>query len=574
MKTVTSICRLSIAICSLLVLGMAILPERAEAQVRRVDCNAGRKIAPALRFPAGRHLTIEVSGACTENVTIARDDVTLRGLPGATLTALNSGASTILIDGARRVRIEGLTVIGGSGGITGTNGAVFNIANVVVQGSTRWGVDSAYGSTATIDGSTIQNITGDGVISVNNASLVVTNSILRNNTGTGATGSRSAHLRLGQDPSGTTVVRPVTIEDNGSCGVLVADNSAGIVVGGSITGNTRPGVCVVRGSHAQIGAGTGGLVASINVQDNSDGVYVEGATATILGLTISGNRSRGITVTNGGTARIGIKDDSSGYVGNSITGNAFDGILVSTGSSAFIGGNTISANGTNTTPPVFRFGIQVIRATATLIGDNLVENHPSSGIFVSGGSVRLGDSGFGLLTANTIRGNGATGEPGTTGGIYAFQGGILDVFGATITGNHGGGAFAFEEGVIDLRENNTISGSLARSGQSVDSFDGGSGVVAFFGSTIRLRAGTTVTGNAGNGVMIGSGSIVDFRSPPAGTAPASVTGNTNFGLRCFFETNYSGNVTGVTGNADGNDDGAGANPALGNIGGNQSCTRF
>jgi len=46
----------------------------------------------------------------------------------------------------------------------------------------------------------------------------------------------------------------------------------------------------------------------------------------------------------------------------------------------------------------------------------------------------------------------------------------------------------------------------------------------------------------------------------------SVTGNTGFGLRCFAETNYSGNVTGVTGNA-----GGGNVDAVGNIPG---CNRF
>lgn len=172
---------------------------------------------------------------------------------------------------------------------------------------------------------------------------------------------------------------------------------------------------------------------------------------------ISGNGRRGIIVMNRGSARIGINNSSSAYVPTEVSGNGTDGILVHTGASAFIGGTTAQNNGTDTSA-AFRFGISVSRASATLIGDNTIGGHPNSGVFVStGGAVRIGDSGFGLPSGNTISNNGLAATPsGTLGGIFALQGSSVEVRGATITSNVGAGVFAFENAVLDISDGTVI----------------------------------------------------------------------------------------------------------------------
>ncbi|MFQ5990500.1 MAG: right-handed parallel beta-helix repeat-containing protein [Candidatus Methylomirabilales bacterium] len=145
----------------------------------------------------------------------------------------------------------------------------------------------------------------------------------------------------------------------------------------------------------------------------------------------------------------------------------------------------------------------------------------------TGGSALIGSSGFDLPTANTISGNGFL-DP-VKGGIFAFLGGAIDVRNATITGNDGAGVQAFENGFITLR-NSTVKLSATH------------GVTAFLRSTVRLRDGSAIRNNPGDGVRIGAGSAVDFRSGVVTT----VTESGGFGLECFGdEASFSGNTSGI-----------------------------
>jgi len=290
--------------------------------------------------------------------------------------------------------------------------------------------------------------------------------------------------------------------------------------------------------------GSSGTANSCTVQDNPrDGISVEGGAATVINSTISGNGRTGIIVHNGGSARIGITNRND-PAGNMITGNSGSGIGVANGGSAYLADNTISGNGIiNPASTACCFGLHVTHATASLAGGNTISGNAGSGVFVRAGSVLIGDPGFDLPTGNIISDNGASNP--TRGGIQAFQGGMADVRDATITGNHGGGAQASENGVIELR-NSTIGASVFVS----PGFDGGHGVVGSLRSTVRLRGGSIVQNNAGDGVRITNGSAADFRGAP--DPASSVTGNTGFGLNCFgADTFYSGNTSGVTGNGAG-----------------------
>lgn len=89
-----------------------------------VECDNGETIADALaRAGAARHLTLTITGQCNEAVTLTRDDVVLLGGSG-TITGL------ITLDGARRIAIDGLTLLGG---IAATRGATVLIQNSTID---------------------------------------------------------------------------------------------------------------------------------------------------------------------------------------------------------------------------------------------------------------------------------------------------------------------------------------------------------------------------------------------------------------------------------------------------------
>lgn len=507
-----------------------------------VDCGAGQTVSGALAATAGP-VTITVTGTCTENVVVTRDDVVLQGTPGAGITAASGADPVIRLDGARRVRVSGLALTGGDSGLQGTRGATWDLAACTVQGGARFGVLATNGSIGTVDGCTVSGSGGQGVVAASQAALYLTNSTVEHHAGNGVVATRGSHVRVGQDIGGSGTLKPVTVRNNGQNGVSITESSAGIVVGGAVENNGNTGIFVGRSSAGQIGMGSLGLMGGVAVRGNGHaGIWVESSQATILGSTISGNADAGIGVSNGAGSRIGITDGSTAYVGNTISGNASNGIHVTGAASAFIGGNTIDANGTNPGAALGRNGIGVFNASVHLAGRNTISNNPGSGLFAARAAGALvGDTGFGLPVsgpdANVISGNGA-GVPGNRAGVFAFQGGTVDVRDARIDGNFGAGVQAFEGGIVDVRRTRIENSVFVTPG-----FDGGHGIVAGLHSVLRLRDNTAVTGNAGNGVQVFSDSGVDFRNDPV---PALVAANGLVDLECFgAESSYSGNTSNV-----------------------------
>jgi len=81
-----------------------------------VDCGLGDKISPKL---TAARTAITIKGTCTENLVIDFDDVSIvtDGVTPATIMPANASQPTILLEGARRILIDGraagLTVNGG-----------------------------------------------------------------------------------------------------------------------------------------------------------------------------------------------------------------------------------------------------------------------------------------------------------------------------------------------------------------------------------------------------------------------------------------------------------------------------
>jgi hypothetical protein len=508
-----------------------------------------------------------VTGPCSENVSITRDDVTLQGVaPGTVVSAANAAGNTIYIDGARRVTLSNLDVRGGFRGIAANRGATVDVRDCTVQGASAQGVLAGSASIVAVDTCTLQNNL-DGGVAANGSSLFVTNSTVQNNSRLGLFAIRNSHIRVGQDASGGAAA-PVTLTSNGSDAVAVLDASSGIVLGGVIEAPTTAAlVYVARSSTVQIGLGLNGVQAATTVRNGGGtGVYVEGSWATILNTTVSGHAGNGITITNGGSARIGINEAGTAYAANTVSANGLVGIQISDGASAYIGGNVIESNGTNAAATGNREGIGIYGAAAVLPGGNTIRNNQSSGIGVFRNSSVIMGTPFGSLsTVNTITNNGLAGSLAGTvnnvnaSGVFVGSGSVADIRNATLTGNVGAGLQLFENAVADLRATSIMANTL-QTGAPVGSFNGGHGAVIGLRSTLRVRLGSDLSNNQGDGVQVFNGSAVDFRAD----AVSTVNGNGGFGLRCLTpEDSVTGDTSGI---------GSGAPNAAGAVA--PDCTSF
>lgn len=511
-----------------------------------VDCALGGKISSRL---TGDRTQITVKNTCVENLVIPYNDISIvtDGVTPAAIVAANPNQPAVLLEGARRVVIDGraagLTVSGGTAGISVTRGAAVDVRNCAVTNTTTNGLVATYGGSLIVDNCTITDNSGNGVTAANGASLNITNSTVSSNDLIGIVAVRTSFIRIGQDAAGTLAVKPVTVSGNGTNGVVISEGSSGIVVGGTIQTSGSTNVFIGRASSGQIGVGSNGLTGAVTIQNGSShGVHIEGGNATIVFSTISGHHLTGIILTNAGSARIGILNASTGYGPNTITGNGGPGIHLATGAAAFIGGTTVSGNGTIGASVFGRFGINVSKSSVNLAGNNVIQNNAETGIFVSAGHLLIGDAGFGLPTTNTITGNGGTGP--NNGGLFAFEGATIRVNDATISNNVGPALQAFEGGIIELRGNTSVT--VPAAGVTP-------GALVQFGSTLRVRDNASIVSATTDGIQASNLTAVNVRDS---TSIVQGNGADSFGVRCFAlasdvpsAATLTGNLAGVTGSA-------------------------
>jgi Right handed beta helix region len=504
-----------------------------------VNCAvAGQTITSALkRQVVGQGLLVRVSGTCNEHVDIFRDDVIIRGNPTATINGPTATDNTVTIDNARRVSLEELTITGGQDGVS-ARGSWFTLDNVVIQGTARFGVGSSFGSQGFVDGGAIRQCGSLGALATNTSTLIITNSTIENNGG-GAQANRASHLRLGQDASGTATLGPVLIRNNGGNGVTINDSSAGLIVATTIENHPSNGMYIARGSHADVGIGSFNVLGPNIVRNNgatSSGILVEGASAAIVGNSITGN-GFGIQLLNAANGRIGIRPDATGYVGNDIRANRLTGVLINA-ATAVIGGNNVSANGTAGSQGS-RFGVFVTQGSANFIGRNIIEDNPETGVFIRQGSLFLGN-GFGTVesTGNIIRNNGCA-TAGDRGGISLLEGSTGELRnGVTVTGNCGQNISLFLGNTLEIRQS-TISGAVVAPGGAPANTPG---ISIGTRGIVRMGFATTVTGNPGDGVFLSNGATFEIRND-AGNAitnngTAGVTTN-GFPINCVSGTETS-----------------------------------
>lgn len=346
-----------------------------------VNCDRGETVGVALgKGQPGAPLTLVINGICNENISIARDDVTLVAGPGsATINGPDPTVATIDIAG-NRVLIDGLTVQGGRNGIVAVAGKT-TIQNCTVQNAVYTGIffRQAFGL---VDNCVVQNNSLTG-ITVEAGSATIVNSTISANGQDGILVMRAGAARIGI--TGRSTYAGNIISSNGTNGIQVASNSAAAIGANTISGN---------------GFGTGRL-AGQNGINGASGAYLD-----IVGAnTITGNAGAGVA--GGGGSHVTIGDTTWGLsITNIITSNGGGGVNVGFSSRLGIRAATISKNSGDGVVIWFRsVGVLTSTTTDTVtvsdntghgitlnLGGSLALNQPAGGPFVS----VTGNNGFGL----------------------------------------------------------------------------------------------------------------------------------------------------------------------------------
>ncbi len=232
-------------VVTILVLAIGIARAIAHDNVKtvEVDCSNGQTIGKALeRGNEDKPLMVVVQGICSENVVIDRDDVTLRGeKKGDGVTGLNPTKDTILIDVARRVVIDNLTVIGGKNGIVGARGASFTVQDSTIQNSAGPpssngdGIKVVRNSQALIHKNVIENHPVYGISVGTGSNATITANEIRNSGDSGIGVSQAASARIGLTDDETAAGN--LIEQNCIDGIGIFDASSAFLYGNTIQNN-------------------------------------------------------------------------------------------------------------------------------------------------------------------------------------------------------------------------------------------------------------------------------------------------------------------------------------------------
>lgn len=251
-----------------------------------------------------------------------------------------------------------------------------------------------------------------------------------------------------------------------------------------------------------------GTVDGCVIQQNTvaNGVRVESGAVTVINSTIAGNGG-GVTVTNGGSARIGVTDTGSPGP-NTIQGNVRGGVTVDLGASAIVTGNTISGNGVT---GGFSGGVAVTGGSTAQLSGNLITQNAGAGVLVIASTITIGAS-----TGDTISANGPSGD-GNQGGVFAFLGSSVTIRNSQIVQNTGRGVW------LQGRSMGTISGGAIQNNT-------GFGIFLEFGAGLTLFGSpATITGNGGVDLQCSDAEASYVGFPPAnlsgiGSISGSCTG--------------------------------------------------
>jgi hypothetical protein len=347
-----------------------------------VDCGAGGSVSQALASGATR---IVVRGACTESVTIDRDDVTLLADPaGGSIHGPDSNISTVVVRG-NRVTVEGLIVSGGRNGISAAGASNLSIRNATVHSAGRSGIAYAFGSSGTVDGCIVQANGRDGIV-VDSAYARITNCTITGNTRNGILIVNNGNGQIGLterlEAAGNTVQR------NGAAGISVSGGSYATAAMNQITGNASFGISVFQAGASISGGNSITDNAGVGVSANGAKVVLGDAgpgLSTVNTIMRNGNQATGggvigflgttllvrdAQISNNNGAGLLLSLRSQGQImSTTIQNNASDGVRLLLGSTLFPSASP--SNAATTVSGNAGAGIQCFDGESSVVNTNV-----------------------------------------------------------------------------------------------------------------------------------------------------------------------------------------------------------
>ena len=257
---------------------------QASAEVEEVDCDDGDSIQAALDDAEDGDV-IKVEGACMENVTVRGFNITLRGLPGATITAADATKTVIRVRGID-IKIEDFDlntggIIGGQNGISVLRSSSAEITNNNVDDAADHGIVVNRSSFAKIKDNIVTDSKKVGIKVMKSGSADLFDNIVTGTTKTAGSGGHGIQLNLGASAD----LEGNTSSENEGDGLRVQNTSA---VRLRITANVFKkndgfGIKCRTNSSVDVSVaqtfGTGGDVNILGDTDKSNGCRTSGAFA-------------------------------------------------------------------------------------------------------------------------------------------------------------------------------------------------------------------------------------------------------------------------------------------------------
>lgn len=323
-----------------------------------IDCSgatpgAFTSISQAV-FSSPDHTVFTISGNCTEtNILIQhRNALTFIALSPVTVQSGAPAQALLRIGGSQNIIFSGPITLNGGQGVSIIDSNSILLGDVNVQNSGNFGVDSAnsqvqfiggsvtsstrtgivtFGGTFELDGATVSN-NGRLGISAATTHLILSDG---NDLPTVVKNNGIAGVQLSNSSQGDFTDLQIINNAGNNFGLQAFTNSAVVMQGGSITGNTGIGVnCVsttsCEFSQMQIsGNSGGGIQTSSHSELDLDG-----------GVQISGNTGVGVLIDQASTFASG--------GGNTISNNTGDALIVNALSALdFVAPDTITATAGN-----------------------------------------------------------------------------------------------------------------------------------------------------------------------------------------------------------------------------------
>jgi hypothetical protein len=248
----------------------------AQAANLTVNCDNKETIHKAVKLlantnPQGPN-TISVVGSCRENILVrSMDRLTLITKKGASITDRSNGSLAVVdIEDSHSVTVQGLTIIGGGGGVNcGSASVCYLTGNTIEAG----GVGVRGGSRSFLESNVIQN-GGRGATVEDGSQMFSSDDVFQSNAAQG--------IVIGD---GVYFVASNSSFLNNGVGILAAASNL-LLHGGTISGSIGNGMTMLAGSTVV-------FRDSATVTGNGgDGVHLEDASfAGFQSATVTGNLS-------------------------------------------------------------------------------------------------------------------------------------------------------------------------------------------------------------------------------------------------------------------------------------------